>query len=280
MKKRVDFIFLFTFLAIGLCVGAFFDLQVNQLVYNAASVPAILMEAYGFFPLYLPVALAFAMLCIRFKSKAYLSVLFAAFYVTTLSVLFYMGGNYMVKRGLAQKNYWLLCAATVAVIAFVIIIKTTPQTQKKLWFLGVVGSVYMVINNVIINLLKFIWQRPRFDDMLTGEGLSAFRAWFMPFGTGGSSFPSGHTGAACGIFVLLCLCSVFKFWHKKYALMQTICWAYVAFMAVCRIIIGRHFISDTVAAAFIGYGILIVIQSTNAYKKALADTITACDEAG
>ena len=40
-------------------------------------------------------------------------------------------------------------------------------------------------------------------------------------------------------------------WNRRRTLVWALCWAYVAFMALCRLVIGRHYLSDTLAAAFV-----------------------------
>lgn len=65
------------------------------------------------------------------------------------------------------------------------------------------------------------------------------------------AFPSGHTAAACSVFILTLACDVCLKWNRRRTLVWALCWAYVAFMALCRLVIGRHYLSDTLAAAFV-----------------------------
>ena len=37
----------------------------------------------------------------------------------------------------------------------------------------------------------------------------------QPFGNGGSSFPSGHTAAACSVFILTLACDVCLKWNRR-----------------------------------------------------------------
>lgn len=72
--------------------------------------------------------------------------------------------------------------------------------RKKLEFVCLWGTVYLLAGLAAINIIKAVWQRTRFDDMLTAAGggfegaFAQFTSWMQPFGNGGSSFPSGHTG--------------------------------------------------------------------------------------
>lgn len=42
--------------AAGMAAGAVWDLPLDHALYSPASLPAILMEAFGYYPLYLPAA--------------------------------------------------------------------------------------------------------------------------------------------------------------------------------------------------------------------------------
>ena len=131
------------------------------------------------------------------------------------------------------------------------------------------GTIYMVLDNAVINVLKMIWARTRFDDMMTMGSMDAFTAWWQPFGNGGTSFPSGHTASACSILVLVLLCDVFAAFAKKRTLVWSICWVYIAMMAYARILIGRHFLSDTLAAIFVMLCLFFVMVKCKWYRAGL-----------
>ena len=99
------------------------------------------------------------------------------------------------------------------------------------------------------------------------EGAFAqFTSWMQPFGNGGSSFPSGHTAAACSVFILTLACDVCLKWNRRRTLVWALCWAYVAFMALCRLVIGRHYLSDTLAAAFVMLLLYLGMRKTKWYR--------------
>ena len=133
-----------------------------------------------------------------------------------------------------------------------------------------------------INIIKAVWQRTRFDDMLTAAGggfegaFAQFTSWMQPFGNGGSSFPSGHTAAACSVFILTLACDVCLKWNRRRTLVWALCWAYVAFMALCRLVIGRHYLSDTLAAAFVMLLLYLGMRKTKWYRAG-ARELTAPD---
>ena len=109
-------------------------------------------------------------------------------------------------------------------------------------------------------------------NMLTAAGggfegaFAQFTSWMQPFGNGGSSFPSGHTAAACSVFILTLACDVCLKWNRRRTLVWALCWAYVAFMALCRLVIGRHYLSDTLAAAFVMLLLYLGMRKTKWYR--------------
>ena len=110
------------------------------------------------------------------------------------------------------------------------------------------------------------------DGSLTAAGggfegaFAQFTSWMQPFGNGGSSFPSGHTAAACSVFILTLACDVCLKWNRRRTLVWALCWAYVAFMALCRLVIGRHYLSDTLAAAFVMLLLYLGMRKTKWYR--------------
>ena len=154
--------------------------------------------------------------------------------------------------------------------------------RKKLEFVCLWGTVYLLAGLAAINIIKAVWQRTRFDDMLTAAGggfegaFAQFTSWMQPFGNGGSSFPSGHTAAACSVFILTLACDVCLKWNRRRTLVWALCWAYVAFMALCRLVIGRHYLSDTLAAAFVMLLLYLGMRKTKWYRAG-ARELTAPD---
>lgn len=139
------------------------------------------------------------------------------------------------------------------------------------------GTVYFILELAVIGLLKLVWARTRFDDMLAAGDFSRFTSWLRPFGQGGTSFPSGHTASACGIFALLIVCDVSVRFARRRGLIWAVCWAYVAGMALSRMVMGRHFLSDTVMAAGVMALLFVALTHMGAYRRSLAATLALTD---
>lgn len=256
--------------AAGMAAGALWDLPLNRAVYAPTFYPAVWMECFGYYPLYLP-----AVLWLWLTDARRPALCAAARLLGTVGagVLFWVSLGNLTRRGVTGAVWhaaavWAVLVALGALLARVLA-RGGPQLRRRLHTAMGWAVVYMVLDNVFINVLKWVWNRTRFDDMLAAGDFGAFTSWLEPFGNGGSSFPSGHTAAACGIFALVLLCDVLPAWHRRRALVWAVCWAYVAGMAASRLMMGRHFLSDTVAAAFVMSLLLCALRASGPYKRSL-----------
>lgn len=257
--------------AAGMAAGALWDLPLNHALYAPVFYPALFMECFGYYPLYLP---ALLWLWLTGPEKPGLRVAARIGCLIGAGVLFAVSVSNLQKRQVTGAIWhaaavWLILVVLGVWLARVLRGKG-PQLCRRLHTAMGWAVIYMILNNVIIQLLKRVWDRTRFDDMLAAGDFGAFTSWFEPFGNGGSSFPSGHTAAACGIFALVFVCDALPSWNRHRKLVWAVCWAYVAGMAVSRLIMGRHFLSDTVAAAFFMSLLLWTMRKSKVYQKSIA----------
>ena len=256
----------------GMAAAAAWDLQINQTVYSPAHPLAIFMESFGFYALYLPAVLWVLTAALRAEKRAQRAACLVVCAGSAAGLWAY-SAHELEKRAVPILApclaVWAILAMGGALYARTVR-RGCPALGARLSFAMGAGFAYLAVQTVVINALKVIWARTRFDDMLAAKDFSSFTPWFQPFGNGGSSFPSGHTAAACGIFVLVLVCDVLPSWGRRRALVWTGCWAYVALMAACRVMIGRHFMSDTLAAAFVMTLLLSAVRTSAPYRRRLA----------
>jgi membrane-associated phospholipid phosphatase len=107
---------------------------------------------------------------------------------------------------------------------------------------------------LITTLLKSVWGRIRYRDL---HSMAEFCVWYKPCGRiSNYSFPSGHTAA---ISVILC----FLQWkHNPYERVSLLRYVLVAggiaLMAISRMMMGAHFLSDTIAGFLITYTLYLI----------------------
>ncbi|MDL2293118.1 phosphatase PAP2 family protein [Ruminococcaceae bacterium OttesenSCG-928-D13] len=275
--------------AVGLFLGAFYDLPLTRAAYNPTSLFGIVMEAVGWYPAFLPSLLLFILWTFQKnlpQNRLWQRPVCGLASAGGLGALYLVSGRYLARRGmftaLEGLSLWLWVALGVAFAAILVIIvlRMVPSTRVKMTFFGIWGTVYMVANQVVTYPIKVAWARSRFDDMAAIGSFEAFTPWYQPFGNGGSSFPSGHTANAAGIFMLLVLCDLFPAWHRRSKTVYVVCWGYIAVMAAARIIIGRHYLSDTLAASAIMAVLFYAMRSTKLYQAQLRKTLSKAAEEG
>lgn len=252
--------------AVLLAVAARADLSIDQALYAPANPFGIFMEGVCWWPLYLPFALLGAALTGERGGEKLAGLLLAG---GTVSALCLMAGRTFFHRGWSSVTVYVVCAALACALLAVLFCcsRTGLGTRRRLALMAEIGILLCAADNVVVNLLKLLWQRPRFDDMTAAGSLDSFLPWYTPGGAGGSSFPSGHTAAACGILCLLLLPMLFRRFRRWGAGLTLGCYAYIAVSGFSRLVIGRHFLSDTVAAAVVVSLLFFVLIQLPAVRR-------------
>ena len=106
---------------------------------------------------------------------------------------------------------------------------------------------------VIIWCFKLIWGRVRFRQ-LDGD-YSRFTPWYLPQGfTGYFSFPSGHTANAAVIFTAT---YYLRFLPERLRRLKPLAWgllsAWIVLLALSRVLVGAHYLSDVLCGAMITF---------------------------
>lgn len=260
----------------GFFFATLYDLPITQALYAPQNGFAIFMEAVGWYPMFLPALFAFALLAARKNMPVWLRIAGGALYAGAFSVVFYNTFEYFCDRGALAPVLntgtilFILAAVVFAGLLLWAAFALPQKLRPRLEFFSAWGTVFLVADEALINLLKYIWQRTRFDDMMAAGSFADFTPWYTPFGNGGSSFPSGHTAKAVAILLLIVLCDVLaaKKWQRNLA--YAVSWLYIAAMAYSRLVMGRHFLSDTLAGAGLIALLLFIMRRIPFYKKQLA----------
>lgn len=266
--------------AAGMAAGAVWDLPLDHALYSPASLPAILMEAFGYYPLYLPAAGLALCAAADQRIAPPWRVLCGAAALAGCAALAAHSFSVLRRRGAPVPMLFTCAVWLVLAVGGALALRyacVSAARLGRLRFACFWGTVYFILELAVIGLLKLVWARTRFDDMLAAGDFSRFTSWLRPFGQGGTSFPSGHTASACGIFALLIVCDVSVRFARRRGLIWAVCWAYVAGMALSRMVMGRHFLSDTVMAAGVMALLFVALTHMGAYRRSLAATLALTD---
>jgi membrane-associated phospholipid phosphatase len=169
------------------------------------------------------------------------------------------------SRGLEIKNlmdqssliFGIPMIAATIIYALVIIFNCHYSKlifAKYLSLMSAYGVMMILFAAITTFLLKEVVGRPRPREILgTGNENVLFRYPFQITFSGfrGSSFPSGHTNAACTMFVFVYFCSGRKKSH--FIVTSLFVGGFVAATAVARILIHAHWTTDTMFAIIINF---------------------------
>lgn len=275
--KKISIGLLFIIL-IGLLIFATqSDLSINQALYSPQNGFAIFMEAVGWWPLYIP-SLVWGGLLLRRNHKPFYGFLIALGSATALWIPTF---HYFEYRGWFVAFPWwpkaiLICITFLASIWFAGI--PGRRTSMRLRLLCCAGFWLMIANNVLLQSIKLVWNRTRFDDMVALGNFDKFSVWYLPFGNGGSSFPSAHTAAAASVLLILLAADIFPFVRRNMLWFSLLCCGYIGTMMLSRVIIGRHFLSDTIIATLLVFCMFLYVKYSALWKfalKRLQDKLTS-----
>jgi membrane-associated phospholipid phosphatase len=250
-------IILFLISAALIITGTFFDLYFSEMVYTENQWFSVTMEAICFIPIYLPFSLLFFLLSVRNGNK-WLSHMFAGLSALCVAIALTVGFHYIHKRGLIT---WLTFPIYFPVI-FLILMYVSERLRKRflgmsedvfsrLLIISLAGILYLLYELLVVHVIKAFAGRPRYAEILLDSTLY-FAPWFDFTGQEGNSFPSGHTAQACGIMLLLLIPLMFPEKESRRPVYSVISILWILVTAFTRIILGKHFLSDT------GFGILIM----------------------
>lgn len=258
-------------IVIGLLVLCIFqDMNISNALYNPKSIVGIAFESFGFWPAYVAVPIMGAAWYwgpgIKEKKIIGLAFLFVGF----IGIWYKTMDELTESNTIAKKSYLLIVVLGVAfaLLTFFVMKQFHRATVARIAFVGEVGFAYMLLYNLTAGAIKILWGRWRYFEMLEIGNFENYSPWYAPQGiTGHTSFPSGHTLAACGVFLILVYVYV-KNKSKASKILTAIgCSAYVVCMSISRIVMGRHFASDTIAAMAIAAIAFAIILYSKRYHK-------------
>jgi predicted MFS family arabinose efflux permease len=147
-----------------------------------------------------------------------------------------------------MRNYLVLLGIGVAAAAF-----TAPRRIPRVTAL-VVGSA--ALSYAFLNVVNRVYDRARPEEVLDPSQINAGSHWsYLP------SYPSGHMAVTAALATAVAL----AFPRLRHAL-----WAYVAAVAVTRVLFGAHFPLDVLMGTFAGYASAQLVAAGLLRREAVA----------
>ncbi len=265
------YIGVFVVCGVLLVLGGFFDFRLTNALYNPAPTWETLLAGLGGLPIYFALPMFSAMVIFSatysnniFKiSKNKLLWKIVGFVGLVFSYAFLFLHAQMDFKAIFIGDDILapiIITVTIGTVSTYLLYKSLKEsTREKLYIITRFFIVYCIIAVVVALLLKEIFGRVRYEDILQG---GTFTNWFNPtFFGGGSSFPSGHTTSGCGAFVLLLVPYIFSSQAKNKGIWFAVSIVIIILVGAGRILVGKHFLSDVTAAVAITLTIFIALSS-------------------
>ena len=215
-------------------------------------------------------------------------------YLVAIGVWFF--GNFFAEEVRYQWVYAVFFAAIMSALTITAFSRVPEKTMRKLFWFAVVLAACAILANVIVQIMKLIWARQRFRTMTPGNprtpaellalypgyDYDGFTPWYMintiskpeirtdayvklfeSYDSGAFvSFPSGHTSAASASFALIIIPDLFPAMRAKNR--KWMFWVfpmiYTGLVAVSRIVMAAHYLSDVLFGFFIGFGSAALIR--------------------
>lgn len=241
-----------------LLYAAKYDLSINQALYQPDHGIALFYERF----LLIPMECLIPLTCMAFAKLHHKKVLsifaflsFLIIFLHALDGMLSLESSILLSIVLSTANTWFLTCIPKHI---------WQRYQTFFHFLAFV----LVTTFLITLIIKQLWGRVRYREMM--DPLMQFQPWYLPNGMNGHhSFPSNHTA-----FMTLILCPLFAKEFNRNS--QTYRWAMILFcfgmiisMMYSRMILGAHFLSDTLIGFSIAYTCILIGASLFYHKKEL-----------
>ena len=250
MKKSTVFVCV-GISAILIVLGCFFDLAITQNLYIENNIFSIVMEILG--QTLMTFLAAFCCIVLFESNKHRNGLVFSIIKVGLILASFVIVFYDFFK---IYNRVWFLVLAVFVSVAIVFamwkIVQKIPEDKLQsygkfcLKFL-----IYIAIIFALNQVVKYVWGRPRFVDLITNLTLQDYREVWQPyFFSGYKSFYSGHTVAICSILPLISIVENSNYNNKIKVALKAGILSLVLITMLSRLIAGDHFLTD-VSFAFL-----------------------------
>lgn len=258
-KYRTEIIVFYVFAAAAMVVASFFDLKIDIALNDPSNPFAVWLYRTGEFPsrLICPIAGAVIFRCTDKKAVAAIG---AALCLGGSAYMgYYIGKHFFVEEyRMAFSLLWGIGFGVAALYA-VRFVTVPDEFKRPLFTAAVIGVGVMTAQLLTVDIMKNLWGRVRFRDLLSSGSCDDFTAWFVINGKNGNkSFPSGHTAGA-GMSYLLMLLPFIDKKREKYRAVYFWCpFIYTSAVALTRLVMGAHYLSDVTVGGVIAFSCVLV----------------------
>lgn len=259
MLKRYkgSIICFYVLMAAALVIAAFYDLALDIRLNNPQNLFALWLQNTGEFPSRLICPLAGTVLFYAAANRWEQ----AAGFLLALGGSAYLGyyfGKYffLAENRMLFSLLWGIGFGVVTLLTGSIIPR---ECMKKLRAAAWVGVIVMSVQLLCVEGVKYLWGRVRFRDLVAAGNYDAFTSWLLPNGVNGNkSFPSGHTAGAGMSYLMMLLPICSDRFRQKEKLCFLLPFVYTSLVALSRLIVGAHYLSDVAVGGAISFSLVLI----------------------
>lgn len=258
-KYRTEIIVFYVLAAAAMVVASFFDLKIDIALNDPSNPFAVWLYRTGEFPSRLICPIAGAVISRCTDKKAVAAIGAALCLGGSAYMGYYIGKHFFVEEyRMAFSLLWGIGFGVAALYA-VRFVTVPDEFKRPLFTAAVIGVGVMTAQLLTVDIMKNLWGRVRFRDLLFSGSCDGFTAWFVINGKNGNkSFPSGHTAGA-GMSYLLMLLPFIDKKREKYRAVYFWCpFIYTSAVALTRLVMGAHYLSDVAVGGVIAFSCVLV----------------------
>ncbi|MDR0751103.1 MAG: phosphatase PAP2 family protein [Christensenellaceae bacterium] len=273
-------------------IATFFDLDINKALYAPENPFAQFLDLLGQLPTYLIGPFAGVIFYHNSFGKTKKTAIF--FKCLSLAILIagcyamvdWIWWGFVGEKISYPAIYIVFFTIALSASVFLGTLQLDKEVARKLFLFAVFALIVFALGNIIVQLMKIIWARQRYRTMVDipknasllaayGKDFVGFTHWYKPMtifsldvrtaeymrlhlsldSDAFKSFPSGHVVAASAAFVLILLPDMYEKLKKHRWMFTTFPAIYVILVAISRIMMGAHYLSDVVFGGFIGFAV-------------------------
>ncbi len=259
---RKSIILFYILCAAALIAAVFADLKLDILLNAPENVVAVWFYNTGEIPcrLICPLAGTVLLYCCSSKIMRFIGTCVAL--GGSVYFGYYFGGHFFAEENNLIFSLVFGFGFGLVLIFLFRLIKIPEKIKKPLAALAIAGIAVMAVQLSLVEAMKHLWGRVRFRDLLAAGSYDAFTPWYIINGINGNkSFPSGHTGGAAMSFLAMLLPYVSKKAKEHKPLCFFIPFTYTCTVAVTRLVMGAHYLSDVAMGGAVGLITVIIAMA-------------------
>lgn len=250
---RKEIIFFYALAAVSLIAASFADLKIDIFLNNPSNLIASWFEQTGEMPSSLLITVAMGFI-LKTANPKWMKIVAAIGCVGAGGYFGHWFGDRLFAENEFQDAYGIIFGVGFGLtVIFVMHFITIPEKMRKpLLVIAFVGLFAGGLGTLLVSAMKGLWGRVRFRSM--EAPYAEFTPWYVINGFNGShSFPSGHTAGAAVSYQLMLLPYASEKCRKHKTALFFVAFAFTAVVAVTRLVMGAHYLSDVTMGAIISF---------------------------